>query len=284
MSPDCWLALVLIGVVGLVISNDASAACYQQGPANSTILNANCKDMVVVSVKQQPLKMTFSSTATGHDTIDQPFELLLGACTVLLTFAFTSGGPLVYLGADTMAMPVEATVDNQGITFLYLGNQLTASCGTSPVFAGDPNGKQTVTIGIKPKSITPKGLEKLKLTIYSPVLSVEKDDDMDIKTTIAIIAGCVCVVLCFSSSVGSSSYGSVYCYRKHKKRKELKKQKTTKQLPPTSNIPPTPNNNQGYTYSSNMEVPRASLFATKISSYERFEKTDSKMHECNPMA
>ncbi|KAI6197895.1 hypothetical protein M3Y94_01279500 [Aphelenchoides besseyi] len=146
------------------------------------------------------------------------------------------------------------------LLFYYAENNQRNHPCTSAIFAGDPSAKQTATIQINPKpkpKSTSKGLEKLKLTIDAPILPEKKNDEMDIKTKCAIIGGCVCVVLCFSSSVGSSSYGSVYCYRKRKERKELKKQKTTKRLP--SNNPSMFKNNQGYTYAAATHVPHTHL-------------------------
>ncbi|KAI6195239.1 hypothetical protein M3Y96_01209800 [Aphelenchoides besseyi] len=235
MSSGCWSALMLIGVVGLMAPGAASDPCYQQGPANNTILNANCKDKVTVVVKQPPLKMLFTSTATGAGVIEEPFELIIGNCKIPLGFSQGQFGANLYLGTDPMKLPVDADVDKQGVTFSYGGSQKSYSCGALSVFAGDQQSKQTATIEIKPKNSSPKGLEKLKLTIDAPVLPAEKDDDMDIKTIVAIVVGCVCGVLCFSSSLSGSSYGSFHFYRKHKEHKELEKQKNTKKQAPSVN-------------------------------------------------
>ncbi|KAI6174390.1 hypothetical protein M3Y98_01184800 [Aphelenchoides besseyi] len=288
MSSGCWSALMLIGVVGLMAPGAASDPCYQQGPANNTILNANCKDKVTVVVKQPPLKMLFTSTATGAGVIEEPFELIIGNCKIPLGFSQGQFGANLYLGTDPMKLPVDADVDKQGVTFSYGGSQKSYSCGALSVFAGDQQSKQTATIEIKPKNSSPKGLEKLKLTIDAPVLPAEKDDDMDIKTIVAIVVGCVCGVLCFSSSLSGSSYGSFHFYRKHKEHKELEKQKeheetsTLRQSINIQNQPKQCDRNDNSTSGTKKAIPQNTEFSHThmgLKKAEKVEKPAESDHE-----
>ncbi|KAI6180932.1 hypothetical protein M3Y98_00774700 [Aphelenchoides besseyi] len=209
--PGFWWSLALIAILGsmVLVTNSNTSTCGVQTSDNKTVLSGDCKKLVTVGTNRQELVLDFVSLATGTDSIDEKFDLMLGKCSIPMKFKYSTGDSILYVDANSLDLPVHAQVNGQDITFVdSTGDTTLVNCDTTKsIFTAGSGDKLEVAVQIKPQKPGLKGIGKLKLTIDAPLAQKQEEPS---KWTTGVIVGIVVVVvvlcLSFSSSIGSSVF------------------------------------------------------------------------------